>query len=91
MLAARDQSLDSVIEFDMDDDLFIRLETGTVYHRPSGRSYHEEFYPPKQAMTDDVSSTFFFGKVLVAEVKTAKQDNGLFLLLGFYMLFYYDY
>jgi len=55
MLAARQQSLDSVIEFGIDDNLLIKRITGRLFHKPSGRSYHEEFYPPKQAMTDDVT------------------------------------
>ena len=60
MLAARQQSLDSVIEFGIDDNLLIKRITGRLFHKPSGRSYHEEFYPPKQAMTDDVGCTLFF-------------------------------
>lgn len=55
MLAARKQSLDSVIEFGIDDNLLIKRITGRLFHKPSGRSYHEEFYPPKQAMTDDLT------------------------------------
>ena len=58
MLEERKQQLDSVIEFGIDDSLLVRRITGRLFHIPSGRSYHEEFYPPKVPMTDDVS--FFF-------------------------------
>ena len=27
-----------------------------LLHKPSGRTYHEEFHPPKTPMKDDVSS-----------------------------------
>ena len=30
-----------------------------LIHKPSGRSYHTEFNPPKVEMTDDVSSLHF--------------------------------
>ena len=55
MLSERKQKLDSVIEFSIDDNLLIKRITGRLFHMPSGRSYHEEFYPPKKPMTDDVS------------------------------------
>merc|ERR1711915_647226 len=47
--------LDSVIEFSIDDSLLVRRITGRLFHKPSGRSYHEEFYPPKVPMTDDIT------------------------------------
>jgi len=28
---------------------------GRLIHKPSGRTYHEEFNPPKQSMKDDVT------------------------------------
>ncbi|KAF2351362.1 Adenylate kinase/UMP-CMP kinase [Trinorchestia longiramus] len=55
MLSERKQYLDSVIEFSIDDHLLIRRITGRLFHLASGRSYHEEFYPPKKHMTDDVT------------------------------------
>lgn len=54
MLEVRKEKLDSVIEFGIDDDLLVRRITGRLFHPASGRSYHEEFYPPKTPMTDDV-------------------------------------
>lgn len=55
MLEKRKTGLDAVIEFGIDDSLLVRRITGRWIHTPSGRSYHEEFHPPKKAMTDDVS------------------------------------
>ena len=56
MLEAKKKPLDAVIEFGIDDDLLIRRITGRLFHMKSGRSYHEEFYPPKVPMKDDVST-----------------------------------
>jgi len=55
MLEERKQKLDAVVEFAIDDSLLIRRITGRLFHKPSGRSYHEEFLPPKVPMTDDVT------------------------------------
>jgi adenylate kinase len=48
-------NLDHAVEFAIDDSLLVRRITGRLVHPASGRSYHEEFHPPKKAMTDDVS------------------------------------
>lgn len=55
LLEKRKTGLDAVIEFGIDDSLLVRRITGRLIHTASGRSYHEEFHPPKKAMTDDVS------------------------------------
>jgi len=55
LLERRKQKLDSVIEFGIDDQLLVRRITGRLIHQNSGRSYHEEFNPPKRAMTDDIT------------------------------------
>lgn len=55
MLEKRKTGLDAVIEFGIDDSLLVRRITGRLIHTASGRSYHEEFHPPKKPMTDDVS------------------------------------
>jgi len=55
MLEERKSPLDSVIEFSIDDKLLIRRISGRLFHIPSGRSYHEEFYPPKKSMIDDIT------------------------------------
>jgi adenylate kinase len=33
----------------------VRRITGRLVHKPSGRTYHQEFNPPKQAGRDDVT------------------------------------
>ncbi|XP_078584582.1 adenylate kinase 2, mitochondrial-like [Branchiostoma floridae x Branchiostoma japonicum] len=55
LLDTRESKLDSVVEFGIDDSLLVRRICGRLIHKPSGRSYHEEFNPPKVDMTDDVT------------------------------------
>uniref|UniRef100_A0A1B0BK65 Adenylate kinase active site lid domain-containing protein n=1 Tax=Glossina palpalis gambiensis TaxID=67801 RepID=A0A1B0BK65_9MUSC len=55
LLAKRKTSLDAVIELTIDDNLLVRRITGRLIHPSIGRSYHEEFAPPKVAMTDNVT------------------------------------
>lgn len=55
LLDKRHTALDAVIEFAIDDSLLVRRITGRLIHQSSGRSYHEEFHPPKSPMTDDVT------------------------------------
>uniref|UniRef100_A0A2A4IYP6 Adenylate kinase n=1 Tax=Heliothis virescens TaxID=7102 RepID=A0A2A4IYP6_HELVI len=55
LLAKRKTALDAVIEFDIQDSLLVRRITGRLIHPPSGRSYHEEFHPPRKPMVDDVT------------------------------------
>ncbi|XP_014366054.2 adenylate kinase [Papilio machaon] len=55
LLSKRKTQLDAVIEFGIQDSLLVRRITGRLIHPSSGRSYHEEFHPPKKAMTDDVT------------------------------------
>jgi len=55
LLEERKRPLDAVVEFAIDDNLLVRRITGRLIHTASGRSYHEEFHPPKIAMTDDVT------------------------------------
>ncbi|KAE9555746.1 hypothetical protein FO519_001098 [Halicephalobus sp. NKZ332] len=55
LLEKRETPLDTVIEFGIADNLLVRRITGRLFHIPSGRSYHEEFNPPKKAMTDDIT------------------------------------
>ncbi|OAD56052.1 Adenylate kinase 2, mitochondrial [Eufriesea mexicana] len=51
----RQTKLDAVIEFGIDDNLLIKRITGRLIHPASGRSYHEEFAPPKESMKDDIT------------------------------------
>lgn len=53
MLAKKKSELDAVVEFGIAESLLVRRITGRLIHPPSGRSYHEEFHPPKKPMTDD--------------------------------------
>lgn len=55
LLDARKQKLDAVVEFKIDDSLLIRRITGRLLHKASGRTYHEEFNPPKEHMKDDLT------------------------------------
>lgn len=55
LLDKRKQTLDAVIEFKIDDSLLIRRITGRLIHPASGRSYHEEFHPPRLPMKDDLT------------------------------------
>lgn len=55
LLDKRSTALDAVVEFGIDDSLLVRRITGRLIHQASGRSYHDEFHPPKVAMTDDVT------------------------------------
>nr|XP_023024855.1 adenylate kinase [Leptinotarsa decemlineata] len=55
LLDKRNTELDAVVEFGIDDSLLFRRITGRLIHSSSGRSYHEEFNPPKKTMTDDIT------------------------------------
>lgn len=77
MLSKRKTKLDAVVEFGIDDNMLIKRITGRLIHPASGRSYHEEFAPPKVHMKDDVSNEknhskkrfYATRKILGAEVK----------------------
>ncbi|ESO09877.1 hypothetical protein HELRODRAFT_73261 [Helobdella robusta] len=55
LLQRRNQILNAVIEFRIDDDLLVKRITGRLIHLKSGRSYHTEFNPPKVPMKDDIT------------------------------------
>jgi adenylate kinase len=59
LLDKRQTNLDAVVEFGIDDSLLVRRITGRMIHVASGRSYHDEFHPPKKPMTDDVSQLHY--------------------------------
>jgi adenylate kinase len=59
LLDKRQTNLDAVVEFGIDDSLLVRRITGRMIHVASGRSYHDEFHPPKKPMTDDVSKLHY--------------------------------
>lgn len=55
MLENKKQSLDTVVELAIDDNLLVSRITGRLIHVASGRSYHKEFAPPKVPMKDDIT------------------------------------
>jgi len=55
MLEARKQPLDAVVEFAIDDSLLVSRICGRWFHLASGRSYHEEFHPPRVPGKDDIT------------------------------------
>lgn len=55
LLKKRNEPLDAVVEFKIDDSLLVRRICGRWFHLASGRSYHEEFHPPKVAGVDDLT------------------------------------
>ncbi|UJR22734.1 hypothetical protein I4U23_025768 [Adineta vaga] len=55
LLDSRQKRLDAVLEYEIPDDLLKRRILGRLIHKPSGRTYHEEFNPPKTSMKDDVT------------------------------------
>ncbi|KCV71885.1 adenylate kinase [Fonticula alba] len=55
LLETRNQKLDRVVEFKIDDSLLVRRITGRLIHKASGRSYHVEFAPPKVEGLDDIT------------------------------------
>ena len=57
LLEKRGTPLDAVIEFKISDYLLKRRICGRLFHLASGRSYHEEFFPPRKEMVDDVSAS----------------------------------
>eukprot|EP00008_Paramoeba_atlantica_P013360 CAMPEP_0201485134 /NCGR_PEP_ID=MMETSP0151_2-20130828/9259_1 /ASSEMBLY_ACC=CAM_ASM_000257 /TAXON_ID=200890 /ORGANISM="Paramoeba atlantica, Strain 621/1 / CCAP 1560/9" /LENGTH=229 /DNA_ID=CAMNT_0047869129 /DNA_START=68 /DNA_END=757 /DNA_ORIENTATION=+ len=55
MLASRGTKIDRVFDFQVDDSLLITRVCGRRIHKPSGRTYHVSFHPPKNAGVDDVT------------------------------------
>jgi len=55
MLEVKNQSIDNVFEFKIDDNLLIRRISGRRIHEASGRTYHVDFQPPKVPGKDDVT------------------------------------
>lgn len=49
------KGVDSVINFEIKDNLLVKRITGRLFHPASGRSYHTEFNPPKTPMKDDIT------------------------------------
>lgn len=50
----KSKQIDLVFDFQIDDTQVLGRILGRLLHKPSGRTYHELFAPPKVPMTDDV-------------------------------------
>lgn len=55
LLEKRNTELEAVVEFSISDSLLVKRITGRLIHPASGRSYHNEFNPPKECMKDDIT------------------------------------
>lgn len=55
MLSADNTKIDSVINFDIADEILMPRITGRLVHAASGRSYHKLFAPPKVPGKDDIT------------------------------------
>ena len=54
MLSKEGLHLTAVLDMEIEDELLVHRVLGRLMHPASGRTYHEEFCPPKVPMTDDV-------------------------------------
>ena len=55
MFKEQGKTLDQVIEFNVDENVLGERIEGRRIHKPSGRSYHLKFNPPKVAGKDDIT------------------------------------
>jgi len=55
LLESKNRRINAVLEYAIEDDLLTRRILGRLVHKASGRSYHEEFNPPKESMKDDIT------------------------------------
>ena len=55
LLAKDGTKLDKIFKFNVRDELLVERITGRRIHKPSGRSYHVKFNPPKVEGVDDVT------------------------------------
>merc|ERR1712187_1041725 len=53
ILANQGKAIDDVVQIDVPDDLLVERICGRRIHKPSGRSYHVKFNPPKVEGKDD--------------------------------------
>jgi len=60
MLKRDGVEINAVLDLDIDDHLLVHRVLGRLVHPPSGRTYHEDFCPPKVPMTDDVQAHFHY-------------------------------
>lgn len=57
LLKPQGKEINKVVDFEVDDAKLVERITGRWIHKPSGRSYHVKFCPPKVAGKDDVRRT----------------------------------
>ena len=55
ILKEQNKDINKVVEFDMPEELLVERVTGRRIHKPSGRTYHVKFNPPKEQGKDDVT------------------------------------
>uniref|UniRef100_A0A7S4KUE5 Adenylate kinase active site lid domain-containing protein n=1 Tax=Paramoeba aestuarina TaxID=180227 RepID=A0A7S4KUE5_9EUKA len=55
MLQKEGKAVTRVFDFSCDDSILVRRVCGRRIHKPSGRTYHVDFKPPKVAGKDDVT------------------------------------
>merc|ERR1719428_8647 len=55
ILQEQGKKIDDVVLLEVPDDLLVTRIVGRRIHKPSGRSYHVEFNPPKVEGIDDVT------------------------------------
>jgi adenylate kinase len=48
-------TIDTAVQFELDEEQLVKRLSGRRVHKPSGRTYHVEFSPPKVAGKDDVT------------------------------------
>mmetsp|Transcript_10973 Transcript_10973/g.14289 ORF Transcript_10973/g.14289 Transcript_10973/m.14289 type:complete len:165 (+) Transcript_10973:419-913(+) len=66
ILAAKGEKVHTVVDMQCDDEALVERITGRRIHKPSGRSYHIKFAPPKVEGKDDIT-----GEALIQR----KDDN----------------
>jgi len=55
ILESQNKAIDDVVQIDVPKELLMERITGRRIHKPSGRSYHVKFNPPKVSGKDDVT------------------------------------
>merc|ERR1712013_367764 len=54
-LAAKGRAINKVVQLKVPNEQLKERILGRLIHKPSGRSYHVKFNPPKEDMKDDVT------------------------------------
>ena len=69
MLGAKGVAIDSVLNFEVPDEVLVERVEGRWIHQASGRSYHTKFAPPKVPGKDD-----FTGEPLMKRKDDKRRD-----------------